>query len=78
MLHARPAHMHWSLIDVRHQHTTTAIRNSAAQRGNDGEKLDPARGGMVLRNWPPKGGMVLRNSAQGGMLVKTDNRLLPG
>ena len=49
------------------------VRNSATQRGNAGEKLEPGQGGMVLRNWPPRGGMLVRKFAhRGGMLVKTD------
>ena len=49
------------------------VRNSATQRGNAGEKLEPGQGGMVLRNWPPRGGMLVRKCAhRGGMLVKTD------
>ena len=51
------------------------VRNSAGQRGNAGEKLEPGQGGMVLRNWPPRGGMLVRNFAhRGGMLVKTDTQ----
>ena len=42
------------------------VRNSAGQRGNAGEKLEPGQGGMVLRNWPPRGGMLVRNFAHRG------------
>ena len=31
-----------------------------------GEKLRPARGGKVVRNWPPKGGMLLRTDTNDG------------